>query len=164
MRNYFIGSIALVALLIGCSSDGGSCCGADGALAFDEKGEVILLLPPIAKIDRNISATVSTDYNEAKNDVDGEEIVLSQTPVNKTYTFIFGCENSFDQDENNSSIERCDWNITKPEGCRDINATTGLKVKIICDDDTDNEDHLFVKLMVTDDENQTAEANTSVKF
>ncbi len=171
MRKIIIASSLLIgAFMVGCGSDGGECCGAEDR-ALDAKGNPIPQpVAPTAKIDRNITTNVSISENEGKNDVNGDVYTVSAGTVNKEITMVFKCDSSFDNDEfdaneNNKSIESCDWNVTMPATrCSGDNISTGSSVQIICTDDLNNEDTVFVKLTVTDDENQTADANTTVKF
>ena len=171
MRKFIIGSVVLTAgLFVGCNSGGGECCGNE-LNGLREKGAVAPTPQlPTAKIDRNITTNTSVNYNEAKENVDNETYTVPAAELNREITFIFGCKNSIDNDnfdanENNKSIESCDWNVTMPtQLCSGDSISTGSTVKLVCSNDSDNVDTLIIRLKVTDDENQSAETNTTVKF
>ncbi len=174
MRNYIIGSVVLAsALLVGCGSDGGHCCGGDSALALDQFGNQILPIVrnnPVAVIDINDTFEYSIEQSGGENSVQGGTYSSSAPTVSGNITYIIGCKNSYDQDDNNSiiindTIIRCDWNITTAsDRCGELNATTGTEIKIVCLDDSDNIDTMILKLTVTDDENQTDENSTTIQF
>lgn len=170
MKNYFIGSALLVsALFVGCGSDGGNCCSSDSDGLLATKGKEPQPQLPTAVINRDIVSDVSFSQSESQDDVGGDVFQVPQTNIINEYTMTFDCKNSLDNDtfdanENNQSIERCDWNITKPDNCQGMSIFTGESIELNCTDTPDINDTVFVKLTVIDDENQTDEVNTTVIY
>ncbi len=169
MKNYFMGSLTLVLLLVGCGSDGGSCCSGDSDELLATKGEELQPKLPTAVINRDIVSDVSVSQSESQDDVGGDVFQVPQSNIINEYTITFDCKNSFDNDafdtnENNQSIERCDWNITRPDNCPGMSLFSGESVALNCTDTPDINDTVFVKLTVIDNENQTNETNTTVIY
>ena len=144
MKKYFISTVVLVTLLIGCKSSGGVCCDAKGDVILEEE----LLLAPVAVFD-NRTVTDQSGYSFLALSGDG----------------------SYDRDESNTSIKKWDWNITSYDynneiiltdpDCTKVANTTDVNVTY---DNCQNAVYTIVRLTVTDDENQTdtAEKNISV--
>ncbi len=120
-------------------------CKSSGGICCDAEGEeqpyVEPLLAPVAVMDNR------TDENY----------------------YYFSCENSYDRDENNQSIVRCDWIVTRSgEGIEitteDFNGTNEINVSKYFDTMTGN--IVNIELIVIDDENQTdtAEKNISILY
>ena len=75
--------------------------------------------------------------------------------------YFFNCENSYDRDENNQSIVRCDWNITTyMDGHSSSSELSGTEVNV--SNYQGMPGSILVKLTVIDDDNQTDETNITV--
>ena len=126
MKNLLIGSLVMATLFIGCESSGGICCDSEFEEQQQEQQEVYLA--PVAVLDNR----TSEDF------------------------YFFSCENSYDRDENNQSIVRCDWNITTSgDGFTSvILEANGTEVNTTRFFDTMTE-FIVVGLTVTDNEGET---------
>ena len=138
MKSVIISGLVLATLFIGCESSGGICCDSEFEEQQQEQQEVYLA--PVAVL----------DYNETRDDF--------LTP------YIFSCVNSYDRDENNQSIVRCDWNITITEDGYSFSyeRNNTQEANYTIDTTPMPGTTIFVKLKVTDDENQIAEANRTI--
>ncbi len=85
MKNIILSSLVLASLFVGCKSSGGICCDSEFEEQIEQE-QAEVFLAPVAVLDNRTS----------------EDETL----------FFFSCANSYDRDENNQSIVRCDWNIT----------------------------------------------------
>ena len=166
MKNIvLVGSFLVGALMIGCGSDGGECCGANKALGG---------LGGIADGTENPVANFDVNWTEEYDGASGGSltgVVTDQQKKSITLTkddvayidFNFDCGSSFDQDEDNQSIEKCVWNFYSPiPNCLDKNSTIISDTVAVraCKELIDS--NMTVLLTVTDDENMTDEANVTL--
>jgi hypothetical protein len=160
MKNIvLVGSLLVGALMIGCGSDGGECCGANGLAGLggvDSPNGPAALFDGNATIKRVIksSGTVAGDNSgsSTSSKVDAENI-----------KFIFNCNRSVNQDDANISITDCSWNFADTSGCLDKNASVGKVVDVIysCNESV-IDGNMTVSLKVTDELNQTASSSENL--
>jgi hypothetical protein len=167
MKKYIFGSIILAsALLVGCGSDGGECCGVDDRNLKGLGGIADGTENPVANFDINWSEEYEGSSGGSIKGVvtDKTKETIKLTKADVAYIdFNFDCASSFDQDEGNQSIEKCVWDFTSPvAGCLDKNTTIISDTVSVraCKDIIDN--NMTVSLTVTDDENMTNEANVTL--
>lgn len=166
MRNYLVGTFLCATLFIGCGSDGGHCCGTSGIGALGGLGNIADGTEnPVAKFDINWTTEYKGQSAGSLQDVTNQqEASSSENSQEIEYiNFNFDCSISYDQDEDNNSIEKCAWDFTTPVGsCLDRNSTVeGIVVPLqACAEIIDN--NMTVVLTVTDDENWTDEVNVTL--
>ena len=163
MKNYIIGSVLLTAtLFVGCNSDGGECCGTGNLVGLG--AEVIPPKGPVAIFDGNWT-TEKESKSQGSFSSAGDVQQLGENSGNEVINFIFNCNSSYNLDDANISIQNCNWTFFDTANCIDKNSSAGsvVNLKYTCGGSI-IDGNLTAILEVTDELNQTAESNATLKI
>jgi hypothetical protein len=170
MKKYILGSVVVAAaLLVGCSSDGGECCGTGSGSLAGLGAETIPPKGPAALFkgdwitDRKEAAKGGGGFDADRNT---QAAGSASTDDREVINFTFDCSDSYNQDDANITVENCAWDFSATAlNCIDKNASVGKIVHL--DYSCNNQildGNLTVTLTVTDELNQTAESNATLNI